>query len=130
MQPERWRQVDEILGAALEREGSERSAFLDEACAGDAALRYEVESLLAHDRAADQVVQALGDAAQSLFASVTMKPGTKVGDYEIQKLIGSGGMGEVYRARDSKLNRDVAIKVLPESVGRDPDSLARFQREA
>jgi serine/threonine protein kinase len=61
---------------------------------------------------------------------LTLGPGTKLGPYEIQSPLGAGGMGEVYRARDSKLNRDVALKVLPDSFANDPDRLARFQREA
>src|SRR5690242_9658612 len=56
--------------------------------------------------------------------------GTRIGSYEIQALLGAGGMGEVYRARDTKLNRDVALKILPEVFAADPDRLARFQREA
>ena len=59
-----------------------------------------------------------------------MNPGTKLGPYEILSQIGAGGMGEVYRARDSKLGRDVAIKVLPEAFARDAERMARFQREA
>ena len=61
---------------------------------------------------------------------MALSPGTRLGAYEIGALIGAGGMGEVYRARDTKLNRDVALKVLPESFANDPDRLARFQREA
>src|SRR5215467_10440983 len=57
-------------------------------------------------------------------------PGTRLGPYEIQSVLGAGGMGEVYRARDSKLKRDVAIKVLPDAFARDPERLARFEREA
>src|SRR5215472_14569001 len=59
-----------------------------------------------------------------------LPPGTRLGPYEISGLIGAGGMGEVYRARDTKLNRDVALKVLPNAVAQDPEHLARFQREA
>src|SRR5215813_11084911 len=61
---------------------------------------------------------------------MTFTPGTKLGSYEITALLGVGGMGEVYRARDSKLGREVAIKVLPDAFGRDPERVARFQREA
>ncbi len=59
-----------------------------------------------------------------------LQPGTRLGPYEVTAAIGAGGMGEVYRARDTALNRDVAIKVLPDSLAGDPDRLARFQREA
>src|SRR5262245_9720281 len=61
---------------------------------------------------------------------MALSAGTRLGPYEIVAPIGSGGMGEVYRARDSRLERDVAIKVLPERLARDPQALARFQREA
>src|SRR6476620_8765013 len=61
---------------------------------------------------------------------MTLSPGTRLGPYEILAPLGAGGMGEVYRARDRKLDRDVAIKVLPQSVAADPDTLARFEREA
>jgi serine/threonine protein kinase len=61
---------------------------------------------------------------------VALSPGTRLGPYEVTALIGEGGMGQVYRARDTKLDRDVALKVLPDSFVHDPDRLARFQREA
>ncbi|HEY3203121.1 MAG TPA: protein kinase, partial [Thermoanaerobaculia bacterium] len=61
---------------------------------------------------------------------MSLEPGTRLGPYEILAPLGAGGMGEVYRARDSKLDRDVAIKVLPVSIAADPDALARFEREA
>ena len=61
---------------------------------------------------------------------MSLTPGTRLGVYEVMSQIGAGGMGEVYRAHDTKLNRDVAIKVLPESFANDPDRLARFEREA
>jgi serine/threonine protein kinase len=61
---------------------------------------------------------------------VALTPGTRIGVYEVTALIGEGGMGQVYRARDTKLNRDVALKVLPDSFATDPDRLARFTREA
>jgi serine/threonine protein kinase len=61
---------------------------------------------------------------------LSLVPGTRLGVYEVTGRIGEGGMGEVYRARDTKLNRDVALKILPDAVGRDPERLARFTREA
>src|SRR5437867_11489143 len=61
---------------------------------------------------------------------MSLAAGTRLGPYEILAPVGAGGMGEVYRARDSKLKRDVAIKVLPQSLAADPDALARFEREA
>ncbi len=109
----------------------ERVRFLDTACAGDAELRREVESLIAHDGAGEQhLAEALEHAAQSLFESGTIAPGTRVGDYDVRALIGSGGMGEVYQALDLRLARDVAIKVLPPLLRYDPDRLRRFEQEA
>jgi serine/threonine-protein kinase len=132
----RWQDVDKILGEALERPLSERAAYLDEACAGDDQLRRQVAALLkAHencdgfldqnalDVAARATAQALADQAQ-------FRVGQQLGVYELLALIGAGGMGEVYRARDSRLSRDVAVKVLPEAFTLDPDRLARFKREA
>jgi len=103
-----WSQVDELFYAALEREPAERMAFLAEACRGDASLRSEVEALLsADDRAGSFLERGLQRAP------TTLEPGQVLGSYRIEGLIGRGGMGEVYRARDSRLSREVAIKVLP-----------------
>src|SRR5262249_58375758 len=76
------------------------------------------------------IAEALAGTAQSLLKAATLKPGTRVGDYEVHKLIGSGGMGEVYQARDLRLARDVAIKVLPSFLTNDPHRLRRFEQEA
>ena len=133
MKPERWQQIDEILETALEREGSERSAFLDEACADDNSLRKEVESLLAADEQAKNLIEAPAvEMVAEGFAKdqVGSLEGKQIGFYKILSLLGAGGMGEVYRARDMKLEREVAIKVLPAEFTQDPDRLARFQREA
>jgi len=123
MTPERWRQVKAVLDNVLEIAPPERDAFLDQACDGDQELRQEVESLL-----------AAGDEGCSSFLQsppvMRLGKGTRVGDYEIQSLLGAGGMGEVYRARDLRLRRDVAIKVLPAFVSSDPDRLRRFEQEA
>jgi eukaryotic-like serine/threonine-protein kinase len=123
MTPERWAQVNEVLHRAMPLTPVDRAAFLESACAGDDSLRREVESLLAAD---DQVRSSF---LQSLPA-VGLGKGVRIGDYEIQALLGAGGMGEVYRARDLRLRRDVAIKVLPAFVSFDPERLRRFELEA
>ena len=129
---DRWPRIEQLYHAAASREPAERAAFLDEACAGDETLRREVESLLAHEDAARFMEGSALEAAAKL---VTDDPGTtlmgrQVGAHQIVSWLGAGGMGEVYRARDTKLNRDVALKVLPDAFAYDPERLARFQREA
>jgi Tol biopolymer transport system component len=124
MTPERWQQVKEVLHGALELAPEQRPAFLDKACSTDHSLRQEVESLL------ESADGARSDFLPSSALRITTAKGTRLGDYEVQSLIGSGGMGEVYRARDSRLHRDVAIKVLPSFVSSDPDRLRRFEQEA
>ena len=91
--------------------------------AATTALRDEVESLLANASAADKSTFRIGKAGLDLV-------GQQIGTYRIESVLGAGGMGEVYRARDTKLARDVAIKVLPADLASDPERLARFQREA
>jgi serine/threonine protein kinase/Tol biopolymer transport system component len=124
MTPERWKQVKEVLQEVLDLPTGERPAFLDRACLSDHSLRQEVETLLSSS-----------DAVRSSFLrsttfQMTLAPGTKVGEYEVQSLLGSGGMGEVYRARDVRLRRDVALKVLPSFLSADPQRIQRFEREA
>ena len=123
--PERWARVDQLYHAALDRDARERESFLAAACAGDDALRREVESLLAHDGGA-----AFLSTPALTLRSTGIRIGQTLGPYVISAPIDQGGMGEVYRARDSKLGRDVAIKVLPHAFTADPDRLARFEREA
>ena len=128
---EEWERVESLFLEALELSLEERAAFLDRACAGKEDLRREVESLLAYDNASElHIAAAVEDTAHSLVGAATFTSGTSVGDYEIQELIGSGGMGEVYRARDVRLARDVAIKVLPSFLMNDPERLRRFEQEA
>ena len=120
MTPERWAQVNDVLQRAMQLAPEERTAFLDDACPDDKPLRQEVESLLA---AREQVRSSFLRSP----LSPDIKRGTRLGDYEIQSMLGAGGMGEVYRARDLRLRREVAIKVLPSFASSDPERLRRFQ---
>jgi len=131
MNPDRWRQVADVYEVALGREPAARAAFLAEACRDDPELRREVESLLAQEHTSLVVDRDMLAVAAVVLEGVSrLEPGAAVGPYRIDALIGAGGMGEVYRARDTKLDRDVALKVLPESLTHDPDRLTRFSREA
>src|SRR5216683_2693695 len=130
---DRWQQSERMYHAALEREESQRAAYLHEVCAGDDALRQEVESLLAQEKRGDGFLEspALEVAARAMAKDSRLSlKGQQLGSYKIISLLGAGGMGEVYQARDSKLNRDVAIKVLPAGITHDAEKLSRFQREA
>jgi eukaryotic-like serine/threonine-protein kinase len=115
----RWERIQDLYHAAIERPEGARADFLSQACAGDADMLAEVQSLL------DQPV-----SAEQFLESAPVRPGQKVGAYVVDTLLGRGGMGEVYRARDTKLGRDVAIKVLPPLFTSDPGRVTRFQREA
>ena len=123
MTPERWQQVREVLHGALQLAPEQRAAFLDKACPADDLLRRDVESLLSSDEACSSFLK-------SSALRIMISKGTRLGDYEVQSLLGSGGMGEVYRARDLRLHRDVAIKVLPALLSSDPNRLRRFEQEA
>ncbi|PYS11603.1 MAG: hypothetical protein DMG17_22290, partial [Acidobacteria bacterium] len=133
MSAERSRQIEQLYHAARERDPAQRAVFLDQACAGDQALRHEVDSLLAEDARVESFLETPAldfvptisgeDAGQSLI-------GRRLGSYQCVSLLGKGGMGEVYRARDTQLHRDVALKLLPSVFASDPERLARFQREA
>jgi serine/threonine protein kinase len=124
MTPERWQQIRNVLQQALDLAPDQRSAFVARSCSSDQVLRQEVETLLGASE------EARSSFLESSTLQVTLTPGTKLGDYEVQKLIGSGGMGEVYRARDLRLKRDVAIKVLPSFFSSDKERLRRFEQEA
>lgn len=131
MHPDRWRLVAEVYEAALDREPAARAAFLAETCREDADLRREVESLLGQEHTPVVLDHEMRTVAAAVLEGVSrLQPGGTLGPYRIVALLGLGGMGEVYRARDTKLNRDVALKVLPESFTADPDRVARFTREA
>jgi serine/threonine protein kinase len=136
MTPEHWEQVALLHRAALQRQEGRRAAFLRDACAGDEDLQREVESLLAYEGKAESFMEvpALEVMAKRLAEKqglgMLQRSGTKLGPYEILAPLGAGGMGEVYRARDSKLNRDVALKILPAVFTNDAERMARFRREA
>ncbi len=129
MNDERWTIVDRLLGAALEREPHERAAFLREACGDDEALRRDVESLVTHASSGVGLLSTPA-LADGMLGGGTVFVGQQIGSYTIQAPLGVGGMGEVYRARDGTLGRDVAIKILPRAFSIDPDRRARFDREA
>jgi Tol biopolymer transport system component len=122
-----WHRAEELFHDARALPPDQRGAFLAQACDGDPALQHEVESLLGQEDGS-----LLRDGVQTLVRQVTRtsREGTRLGSYVLGPLIGEGGMGEVYRARDTKLDRAVAIKLLPADLTHDPDRLRRSQREA
>ena len=129
--PERWQQIARIYELAVDHDPSTRDAYLSEACAGDEVLRREVESLLRHE--AEQIVldRPIAATAALLFNDASdLRPGATLGPHRIEAPLGAGGMGEVFRGVDTRLNRRVAIKVLPDGVALDPRMRARFAREA
>jgi len=131
MNPERWKRIEEVYQAAVVRAPADRNAFLEGACTGDDSLRREVEALLAVSTEGRLDTPALAAAAHLVSnPAASVLSDRRIGAYQIEARIGAGGMGEVYRARDTRLGRGVAIKVLPRSFAADPDRLARFEREA
>jgi Tol biopolymer transport system component len=130
---ERRRRIEDICDAALVRDVGARAAFVAAACGHDQALRQEVETLLAHAQAAERFLEApIGELAAQVLADHhrTSLVGLRLGSHQILSLLGTGGMGDVYRARDTRLGRDVAIKVVANVFRSDPERLARFEREA
>ena len=133
MKAERWQQITDLFQSAAERAPEERAAFLDEACHGDEALCREVESLIAsYERAGNFIDSPAFEVAPELLTNDTAGAlvGESIGHYRIESLIGVGGMGEVYLARDELLGRKVALKFLPESLTANEAQLNRLEHEA
>ncbi len=133
MSPERWQKVNEVFQSVIELDPDEQKAYLDKACAEDKSLRQQVESLIVADNEAENFIS--GNAAEDIAHLLTHKDlptltGEKLGHYEIISELGAGGMGKVYLAKDSKLNRPIAVKTLPISYSSHSDYVKRFQTEA
>jgi len=124
MTPERWQRVKELFEQVAEREPADQPALLQKACGDDATLRLEVESLLAEEgRASDFMKDPVTGAYEPLSGKVILH-------YKVMEKLGEGGMGVVYKARDSRLDRFVALKVLPLGMMADPERKRRFAQEA
>jgi eukaryotic-like serine/threonine-protein kinase len=133
MKAERWKQIDDLLQSTLDLPSEGRAAFLAQACAGDEVLRLEVESLLTHYAQAGDFLEAppsemAADILQPDHARLTENE--RIGHYTIRALLGVGGMGEVYLAQDTRLDRKVALKLLPAQFTANEDRKQRFEQEA
>jgi serine/threonine protein kinase len=132
MTPERWQQIEKLYYAAREVTAKERASFLERACDQDPELRREVESLLAMHPEAGRFSSkpTMEESAKAMKDDPASLLGRQLGAYKILSLLGAGGMGEVFKARDTRLNRTVAIKVLPRLLSERVDLRQRFEREA
>jgi len=133
MKAERWKQVNDLFQSAVERAPEERAAFLDEACQDDDGLRREVGSLLTSYESAENFIELPAfEVAPELVTNdkTGALVGKLIGHYRIESLIGVGGMGEVYLARDERLGRKAALKLLPDRLTTDETQLSRFKNEA
>jgi serine/threonine protein kinase/tetratricopeptide (TPR) repeat protein len=128
--PQRLKRIDDLFQAALDMSPASRGAFLDDACANDAALRQEVESLLlAHDRASGFIQDLASDIAADWAADHDLL-GQSIGKYEVRSSLGAGGMGQIYLAEDTQLRRKVALKFLSSHIAGSEEGMRRLRREA
>src|SRR5688500_1207477 len=132
MVDEKWQKVRNIFDSALQLNPTERRRFIDQVCGDDKALLAEVESLLTSHASADGFMEtpAVAKVAEVIGAEKSLEAGKRFGHYEIIKQIGAGGMGEVYLAKDKKLDREVAVKILNSEFSQHQSHLNRFIREA
>src|SRR5213593_3882848 len=134
MNPEHWQKLDELFHAALVREPGVRAAYIAEACAGNAELRQELESLLAHHEQAKSFIEspAYAVTAETILDDELLPPliGRKFGPYQVLSLLGQSGMGEIYLALDGELQRKVALKFLRSDLIGDKSRMQRLRQEA
>src|SRR5678815_2270574 len=133
MKSERWDRIEDIFHCALQVAVTDREAFLTGACGGDTNLQQEVQSLIsAYELPGDFLDHTQLSAGLNLYAARDSQTlaGEVIGPYTLESRIGRGGMGDVYLARDERLGRSVALKVLPTFMGKDSDWIARFRQEA
>src|SRR5688572_423441 len=136
MTPERWERVKTLYDGARARPPRDRSPYLERECKGDTDLQLEVEALLDQPVGTDDFMEFVGGRAPTFSGAalssdvVVSLVGRRIGTFEVRSLLGRGGMGEVYLAHDTKLGRDVAIKVLPHVFTAEPNRVASLEREA
>src|SRR6266540_5249959 len=126
MANEKWQKVREIFDSALRHKPDERRRFVNEVCGDDKILLAEVESLLSSHDSAESFMEtpAVAEVAHMIEIEIKkLEAGKCFGYYEIIKQIGAGGMGEVYLAKDTRLERKLALKILPESVAEDEERM-------
>jgi eukaryotic-like serine/threonine-protein kinase len=133
MEPGRWAQITDIYHATIARPPEERVSFVGQQCHGDESLRRQVEAMVkSHERSDDFIETPAFAIAPELLIEVQTVDliGQSIGHYQIESLLGVGGMGQVYLARDERLGRKVALKLLPEHLTADETQLSRFKAEA